>query len=155
MKNKLLILILVVPFCGTLISAQVIQVNCQDTQYLTKKGKVNNIQSIQQNPDHVSKVVYADCDYILDLNKMTSTFFSRSLGNIGSTIPISKINRKGDVFEIEVKDHGRFDPTNQYTIQIVVDLDSKTFTQLYYDSNMDQTFFYPTGKVVIDFKEAL
>ena len=40
-----------------------------------------------QNPDHISEIIYADCDYTLDLNKMTSTFFSRSLGNIGSTIP--------------------------------------------------------------------
>ena len=84
-----------------------IQITCNDTQYYIKKGKAESIVNIQQNPDHISEIIYADCDYTLDLNKMTSTFFSRSLGHIGSTIPITKINRNGNVFEIEVLDHGR------------------------------------------------
>ena len=149
MKNTILILSFIVPFCTSVINAQVIQITCNDTQYYIKKGKAERIVNIQQNPDHISEIIYADCDYTLDLNKMTSTFFSRSLGHIGSTIPITKINRNGNVFEIEVLDHGRLDSTNQYTVYIVVDLDNKTFTQLYYDLNNDQTIFYPTGKVAI------
>lgn len=149
MKNTILILSLIVTFYAGMINAQVIQITCHDTQYYIKNGKAESIENIQQNSDHISEIIYADCDYTLDLNKMTSTFFSRSLGNIGSTIPITKINRKGNVFEIEVLDHGRLDSTNQYTVYIVVDLDNKTFTQLYYDLNNDQTIFYPTGKVAI------
>ena len=154
-KHVLLILSFIVPFCTSVINAQVIQITCNDTQYYIKKGKAESIVNIQQNPDHISEIIYADCDYTLDLNKMTSTFFSRSLGNIGSTIPITKINRKGNVFEIEVLDQGRNDPTNQYTVKVVVDIENKTFTQIYYDSYTDQTFFYPTGKITMSFYENL
>lgn len=129
--------------------AQVIQITCHDNQYYIKNGRADSITNVQQNPDYVSEVVYADCDYILDLNEMTSTFFSRSLGGIGSTIPITKINQKGNVFEIEVLDYGRLDPTNQYTVHIVVDIDKKTFKQFYYDSSTDQTLFYPTGTITM------
>ena len=155
MKKVLLILSFIVPFCTSVINAQVIQITCNDTQYYIKKGKAESIVNIQQNPDHISEIIYADCDYTLDLNKMTSTFFSRSLGHIGSTIPITKINRNGNVFEIEVLDHGRLDSTKQYIIKVVVDIENKTFTQIYYDSYTDQTFFYPTGKITMSFYENL
>ena len=112
MKKTILILSLIGTFYAGVINAQVIQITCHDTQYYIKNGKVESIENIQQNSDYISEIIYADCDYTLDLNKMTSTFFSRSLGNIGSTIPITKINRKGNVFEIEVLDQGRNDPTN-------------------------------------------
>ena len=154
-EKSSLILSLIVTFYAGMINAQVIQITCNDTQYYIKKGKAESIVNIQQNPDHISEIIYADCDYTLDLNKMTSTFFSRSLGNIGSTIPITKINRKGNVFEIEVLDQGRNDPTKQYIIKVVVDIENKTFTQIYYDSYTDQTFFYPTGKITMSFYENL
>ena len=155
MKKVLLILSLIVTFYAGMINAQVIQITCHDTQYYIKNGKLESIENTQQNPDHISEIIYPDCDYTLDLNKMTSTFFSRSLGNIGSTIPITKINRKGNVFEIELLDQGRNDPTKQYIIKVVVDIENKTFTQIYYDSYTDQTFFYPTGKITMSFYENL
>ena len=149
MKKVLLILSFIVPFCTSVINAQVIQITCNDTQYYIKKGKAESIENIQQNPDHISEIIYADCDYTLDLNEMTSTFFSRTKGNIGSTISIKKVIRRGSVFELDLIDHGTSNPENTYPVKMFIDIDKKTFEQLSYDSYSNQTLFYPTGKITM------
>ena len=57
MKNTILILSFIVPFCTSVINAQVIQITCNDTQYYIKKGKAESIVNIQQNPDHISEII--------------------------------------------------------------------------------------------------
>lgn len=129
--------------------AQVIEITCYDSQTYTKGGWIIDPNKILTAPDHKTDVTPADCYYTLDLDEMTSTFFSRTRGNISSTIPIKKVIRRGSVFELDLIDHGTSNPENTYPVKMFIDIDKKTFEQLIYDSYSNQTLFYPTGKITM------
>ena len=129
--------------------AQVIQITCYDTQTYTKSGWVKDPNKILTAPDHKTDVTPANCYYTLDLDEMTSTFFSRTRGNIGSTILIKKVIRRGSVFELDLIDHDTSNPENTYPVKMFINIDKKTFEQLSYDSYSNQTLFYPTGKITM------
>ena len=77
--------------------SQKIKVTVTEAQIFNKFGVHDNNQVIKSpDEDRGNKVI--DCDYIFDLQEMTSTFFSRSLGNIGSTIPINNVEQNGSEY---------------------------------------------------------
>ena len=151
--KKYILLLLIVCF-STKEHAQVIEITCYDVQTYTKSGWVKDPNIMITAPDHKTDVTPAGCYYTLDLDEMTSTFFSRTRGNIGSTIPIKKIIRNGSVFELDLIDSGLSNSENKYPVKMFIDIEKKTFEQLSYDSYTNQTFFYPTGKITMKFNES-
>ena len=151
--KKYILLSLIISF-STREHAQVIEITCYDVQTYTKSGWVKDRNEMLTAPDFKSDVTPADCYYTLDLDEMTSTFFSRTRGNIGSTIPIKKVIRNGSVFELDLIDSGLSNPENTFPVKIFIDINKKTFEQLSYDSYTNQTVFYPTGKITMKFNES-
>jgi hypothetical protein len=135
--------------------AQVIQITCYDTQTYTKSGWVKDPNKILTAPDHKTDVTPADCYYTLDLDEMTSTFFSRTRGNIGSTISIKKVIRRGSVFELDLIDHDTSNPENTIPVKMFIDIDKETFEYLYYDKFNNSTTVYPTGKITMTINHIL
>jgi len=129
--------------------SQKIKVTCKDVQTYYKSGYITNPETIINNPDRNSGITPADCDYTFDLQQMTSTFFSRSLGNIGSTIPINNVERNGSEYVLTLTDHGRLDPNNIYFVKVYIDTSEKTMTHIWYDSSIDATIVTPTGTITM------
>ena len=151
---KKIIILLFISSLSTRQHAQVIEITCYDVQTYSKSGWVKDPNEMLTTPDFKTDVTPADCYYTLDLNEMTSTFFSRTRGNIGSTIPIKKVIRNGSVFELDLIDNGLSNSENKYPVKIFIDIEKKTFEQLSYDSYTNQTVFYPTGKITMKFNES-
>jgi len=129
--------------------SQKIKVTCKDVQTYYKSGYITNPETIINNPDRNSGITPADCDYTFDLQEMTSTFFSRSLGNIGNTIPINNVEQNGSEYILTLTDYGRLDPTNTYFVKVYIDTSKKTMTHIWYDSNNDVTIVNPTGTITM------
>ena len=129
--------------------SQKIKVTCKDVQTYYKSGNITNPKTIINNPDHDSGIKPADCDYTFDLQEMTSTFFSRSLGNIGSTIPINNVEQVGSEYVLTLTDYGRTDPNRTFFIKVYIDTSKKTMTHIWYDSSIDATIVNPTGTITM------
>ena len=141
-------------FVSLLISAvsfsQKIKVTCKDVQTYYKSGNITNPKTIINNPDRDSGITPADCDYTFDLQEMTSTFFSRSLGNIGSTIPINNIEQNGSEYILTLTDYGRTDHNRTFFVKVYIDTSKKTMTHIWYDSSVDETIVNPTGTITMN-----
>lgn len=146
---KKLSLVLVALLIGASSFSQTIKVTCKDVQTFYKYGNISNPKHVISNPDYDSGIKSADCDYTFDLQEMTSTFFSRSLGNIGSTIPINNVEQNGSKYVLTLTDYGRTDPTRTFFIKVYIDTSEKTMTHIWYDSNIDATIVNPTGTITM------
>ena len=105
MKNTLSFSIF---FLVTICNAQTIKVTVKEAQIFSKFGTHSN-QAVLKAPDEDRGLKQIDCDYTFDLQEKTSTFFSRSLGGVGNTLPIVNITKNGSQYIIETADHGRYD----------------------------------------------
>ena len=132
--------------------AQRIKITCKDKQTLYKSGKVSH-EEIFSNPDFQEERKVIDCDYTFDLNERTSTFYSRSLGGAGSTIPITKITKYGNAYMLEMVDHGRKDPSLKFHVQVLINTITQEFKSVYYDSSTDMTIAEPTGDITMRVEE--
>ena len=146
---KKLSLVLVALLIGAVSFSQKIKVTCKDVQTFYKYGNISNPKHVISNPDYDTGVTPADCDYIFDLDEMTSTFFSRSLGNIGSTISIHSVERNGSKYTLTMTDHGRTDATNTYFVKVYIDIQEKTMVHIWYDPYIDKTIVNPTGTITM------
>tara|TARA_R100001591_G_C4315950_1_gene174148 strand:- start:259 stop:714 length:456 start_codon:yes stop_codon:yes gene_type:complete len=139
-------------FVSLLISAvsfsQKIKVTVTEAQIFNKFGKHSNTKVIN-SPDEDRGKKTIDCDYTFDLEKMTSTFYSRSLGGVGNTLPIVNVTKKGSLYIIETADYGRIDPSFTYPTKIYVDVDAKTMLYTWYDQYMDRSFVQQDHKLTM------
>ena len=83
---------------------------------------------------------HIDCDYTFDLQEKTSTFFSRSLGGKGNTLPIHNVIKKGNLYILEIADHGRHDASSSYPVKIYVDIENETMLYTWYDPYLERSF---------------
>ncbi|MDA9986672.1 hypothetical protein N9E11_01440 [Crocinitomicaceae bacterium] len=143
MKITLSITIL---FLVSICKAQIIKVTVNEAQILAKHGTHTN-QAVVDAPDEDRGLKQIDCDYVFDLQEKTSTFFSRSLGGVGNTLPIVNITRDGSQYIIETDDYGRLDSSFSYHTKIYIDTENKTMTYTWYDSYLDRSFVSRTGKI--------
>ncbi|MDC0643995.1 hypothetical protein OAP32_00295 [Crocinitomicaceae bacterium] len=149
---KALMVILTLLFAMNQTFAQRIKITCKDKQTFYKSGKVSN-EEIFSNPDFQEERKVIDCDYTFDLNERTSTFYSRSLGGVGSTIPITKITQDGNDYLLEMIDHGRKDPSLKFNVQVSINTITKEFKSIYYDLSRDMTIAEPTGEITMRVEE--
>lgn len=149
---KVLMVILTLLFAMNQTFAQRIKITCKDKQTLYKSGKVS-YKEIFSNPDFQEERKVIDCDYTFDLNERTSTFYSRSLGGAGSTIPITKITKYGNAYMLEMVDHGRKDPSLKFHVQVLINTITQEFKSVYYDSSTDMTIAEPTGDITMRVEE--
>ena len=137
MKNSLLISILFLTSLS--INAQTIKVSVNEAQIFAKYGTHSN-QAVLKAPDEDRGLKQIDCDYVFDLQENTSTFFSRSLGGVGNTLPIVNITKNGSQYIIETADYGRYDASFSYPVKIYVDVDKETMLYTWYDKYLDRSF---------------
>ena len=79
MKKIILIIgILVGILIGSNVFSQTIKLTITEAQIFYKNGRFDNPQDVLNSPDGDRGVVKIDCDLIFDIQKRTSTFFSRS-----------------------------------------------------------------------------
>lgn len=149
---KVLMVILTLLFVMNQTFAQRIKITCKDKQTLYKSGKVSH-EEIFSNPDLQEERKVIDCDYTFDLNERTSKFYSRSLGGVGSTIPITKITQDGNDYIPEMVDHGRNDPSLEFHVQVAINTQTKEFNIVYYDPITDMTIAEPTGEITMRVEE--
>lgn len=149
---KVLMVILTLLFAMNQTFAQRIKITCKDKQTLYKSGKVSH-EEIFSNPDFQEERKVIDCDYTFDLNERTSTFYSRSLGGVGSTIPITKITHEGNAYILEMVDYGRKDPSLKFHVQVSINTLTQEFKSVYYDSSTDMTIAEPTGDITMRVEE--
>jgi len=143
MKSSLLISIF---FLVSICNGQKIKVTVNEAQIFAKFGTHTN-QTVLNDPDEDRGLKQIDCDYIFDLEEKTSTFFSRSLGGVGNTLPIVNITQNGSQYIIETDDYGRYDASFSYHTKIYIDTEEKTMTYTWYDPYLDRSFVQPTGKL--------
>ncbi|MDA9986684.1 hypothetical protein N9E11_01500 [Crocinitomicaceae bacterium] len=143
MKSSLLISIF---FFVSICNGQKIKVTVNEAQIFAKFGTHTN-QTVLNDPDEDRGLKQIDCDYIFDLEEKTSTFFSRSLGGVGNTLPIVNITQNGSQYIIETDDYGRYDASFSYHTKIYIDTEEKTMTYTWYDPYLDRSFVQPTGKL--------
>ena len=145
MKNTLFISIF---FIVSICNAQKIKVKVNEAQVFAKYGTHTN-QAVLDAPDEDRGLKQIDCDYVFDLQEKTSTFFSRSLGGVGNTLPIVNVTQNGSQYIIETDDYGRYDASFSYHTKIYIDTEHKTMTYTWYDPYLDRSFVQPTGKLKI------
>ena len=143
MKSSLLISIF---FLVSICNGQKIKVTVNEAQIFAKFGTHTN-QTVLNDPDEDRGLKQIDCDYIFDLEEKTSTFFSRSLGGVGNTLPIVNVTHNGSQYIIETDDYGRYDASFSYHTKIYIDTEEKTMTYTWYDPYLDRSFVQPTGKL--------
>ena len=143
MKNTLLISFLLFAF---IFNAQTIKVTVNEAQIFAKFGTHSN-EKVLESPDEDRGLKQIDCDYVFDLQEKTSTFFSRSLGGVGNTLPIVNITKNGSQYIIETADYGLYDPSFSYPVKIYIDTEHKTMIYTWYDQYLDRSFVQPTGKI--------
>lgn len=136
MKNTLSFSIF---FLVTICNAQTIKVTVKEAQIFSKFGTHSN-QAVLKAPDEDRGLKQIDCDYVFDLQENTSTFFSRSLGGVGNTLPIVNITKNGSQYIIETADYGRYDASFSYPVKIYVDVDKETMLYTWYDKYLDRSF---------------
>lgn len=143
MKIMLLISIFFFVF---ICNAQIINVTVNEAQIFAKYGTHTN-QAVLDAPDIDRGLKQIDCDYVFDLQEKTSTFFSRSLGGVGNTLPIVNVTQNGSQYIIETDDYGRYDASFSYHTKIYIDTEHKTMTYTWYDPYLDRSFVQPAGKL--------
>jgi len=143
MKNTLFISIF---FLVSICNAQKIKVTVNEAQIFAKYGTHSN-EKVLESPDEDRGLKQIDCDYVFDLQGKTSTFFSRSLGGVGNTLPIVNITKNGSQYIIETADYGRYDPSFSYPTKIYINTEHKTMIYTWYDPYLDRSFVQPTGKI--------
>ena len=143
MKNMLLISIL---FLVSICNAQKIKVTVNEAQIFAKYG-THTKQAVIDAPDEDRGLKQIDCDYTFDLEEKTSTFFSRSLGGVGNTLPIVNVTQNGSQYIIETDDYGRYDASFSYHTKIYIDTEHKTMTYTWYDPYPQRSFVQPSGKL--------
>ena len=144
--NKILFISFII-FSFTL-NAQKIKVTVNEAQIFAKFGTHSN-EKVLESPDEDRGLKQIDCDYVFDLQGKTSTFFSRSLGGVGNTLPIVNVTQNGSQYIIETDDYGRYDASFSYHTKIYIDTENKTMTYTWYDPYLDRSFVQPTGKLKI------
>ena len=137
MKNSLLISILFLTSLS--INAQTIKVTVNEAQIFAKYGTHSN-QAVRKSPDEDRGLKQIDCDYVFNLQENTSTFFSRSLGGVGNTLPIVNITKNGSQYIIETADYGRYDASFSYPVKIYIDTEHKTMLYTWYDPYLERSF---------------
>jgi hypothetical protein len=143
MKNTLSISIF---FLVTICNAQTIKVTVNEAQIFAKFGTHSN-EKVLESPDEDRGLKQIDCDYVFDLQGKISTFFSRSLGGVGNTLPIVNVTQNGSQYIIETDDYGRYDASFSYHTKIYIDTELKTMIYTWYDPYLDRSFVQPTGKI--------
>jgi len=134
--------------------AQTIKVTVTETQELYKFG-YEDPQSVINNPDSDKGIKKVDCDYIFDLNEMTSTFYSRSAGGFKNTLTIDKVIKKGNKYILEIGDTGLYDNSYSYHVKIYLDTKEKTMLYTWYDPYLNRSFVMPEHKLTMVIKEIL
>jgi len=130
--------------------SQKIKVTSTEAQIFNKFG-VHDNNTVIESPDEDRGNKIIDCDYVFDLEEMTSTFYSRSAGGIGNTLPIVNVTKKGSLYILEIADYGRIDAEFQYPVKIYVDVDAKTMLYTWYDPYMNRSFVQPSNKLTMSF----
>ena len=128
--------------------SQKIKVTSTEAQIFNKFG-IHDNNTVIESPDEDRGNKVIDCDYIFDLEKMTSTFYSRSLGGVGNTLPIHNVTKQGSLYILEIADYGRIDASLQYPVKIYVDVDAKTMLYTWYDQYMDRSFVSKCHKLTM------
>ena len=126
-------------FLVSICNAQKIKVTVNEAQIFAKYGTHTN-QAVIDAPDEDRGLKQIDCDYVFDLQEKTSTFFSRSLGGVGNTLPIVNITQNGSQYIIETDDYGRYDASFSYHTKIYIDTELKTMIYTWYDPYLDRSF---------------
>ena len=125
---------------------QKIKVTVNEAQIFAKFGTHSN-QAVIDAPDEDRGLKQIDCDYTFDLEEKTSTFFSRSLGGVGNTLPIVNVTQNGSQYIIETDDYGRYYASLSYHTKIYIDTEHKTMTYTWYDPYLERSFVQPAGKL--------
>jgi len=128
--------------------SQKIKVTSTEAQIFNKFG-IHDNNTVIESPDEDRGNKVIDCDYIFDLEKMTSTFYSRSLGGVGNTLPIHNVTKQGSLYILEIADYGRIDASFQYPVKIYVDVDAKTMLYTWYDQYLDRSFVSKCHKLTM------
>ena len=145
MKNTLFISIF---FIVSICNAQKIKVTVNEAQVFAKYGTHTN-QAVLDAPDEDRGLKQIDCDYVFDLQEKTSTFFSRSLGGVGNTLPIVNVTQNGSQYIIETDDYGRYDASFSYHTKIYIDTEHKTMIYTWYDQYLDRSLVSHCGKLKV------
>ena len=145
---KKLLLVSVSLLIAAVSFSQKIKVTVTEAQIFSKFGIHDNNQVIN-SPDEDRSKKTIDCDYVFDLQEMTSTFYSRSMGGVGNTLPIVNITKKGSLYILETVAYGRTDPSFLYPVKIYVDVDAKTMLYTWYDQYMDRSFVQQDHKLTM------
>ena len=133
-------------FFVSICNAQIIKVTVNEAQVFAKYGTHTN-QTVLDAPDEDRGLKQIDCDYVFDLQEMTSTFFSRSLGGVGNALPIVNVTQNGSQYIIETDDYGRYDASFSYHTKIYIDTEHKTMTYTWYDPYLERSFVQPASKL--------
>ncbi len=133
-------------FLVSICSAQKIKVTVNEAQIFAKYGTHKN-QAVLDAPDEDRGLKQIDCDYVFDLQEKTSTFFSRSLGGVGNTLPIVNVTQNGSQYIIETDAYGRYDASFSYHTKIYIDTEHKTMIYTWYDPYLDRSFVQKGGKI--------
>ena len=143
MKNILFISFVLFTFVS---NTQTIKITVSEAQIFAKFGTHSN-EKVLESPDEDRGLKQIDCDYVFDLQEKTSTFFSRSLGGVGNTLPIVNVTQNGSQYIIETDDYGRYDASFSYHTKIYIDTELKTMIYTFYDPYLDRSFVQTTGKI--------
>ena len=128
--------------------SQNIKVTVTEAQLFVKFGLHDNNQVIE-SPDEDQSKKTIDGDQFYDLQEMTSTFYSRSAGGIGNTLPIHNVTKQGSLYILEIADYGSINDSFQYPVKIYVDVDVKTMLYTWYDQYLDRSFVQPSNKLTM------
>ena len=128
--------------------SQKIKVTVTEAQIFGKFGTHSNNQVIE-SPDEDRGKKTIDCDYVFDLEEMTSTFYSRSAGGVGNTLPIHNVTKQGSLYILAIADYGSINDSFQYPVKIYVDVDAKTMLYTWYDQYLDRSFVQPSNKLTM------
>jgi len=143
MKNILFISFVLFTFVS---NTQTIKITVSEAQIFARFG-IHTNEEVLNAPDEDRGVKQIDCDYTFDLQEKTSTFFSRSLGGVGNTLPIVNVTQNGSLYIIETDDCGRYDASFSYHTKIYIDTKLKTMIYTWYDPYLDRSFVQPTGTI--------
>ena len=141
-----IIFLVFIYFLVSICNAQKIKVTVNQAQIFAKYGTHTN-QAVLDAPDEDRGLKQIDCDYVFDLQEKTSTFFSRSLGGVGNTLPIVNVTQNGSQYIIETDDYGRYDASFSYHTKIYIDTEHKTMIYTWYDPYLDRSFVQPSIKL--------
>jgi len=136
MKNILFISFVLFSFLS---NAQTIKITVAEAQVFARFG-IHTNEEVLKAPDEDRGLKHIDCDYTFDLQEKTSTFFSRSLGGKGNTLPIHNVIKKGNLYILEIADHGRHDASSSYPVKIYVDIENETMLYTWYDPYLERSF---------------